>query len=185
MGCLICRRVYKGEEKFGQTWTKIIIFCFKTNDYFMLHESYDLWFVLRGSYDLWFVLRGSYDLCFMLRGSYDLWYMLRQSYDLYDLTLKGLSDLGTLEHIAPVVSCLWHIGHTMVIHSSCLCFIIIVRRNIGQMAYTRGSNWSTDFFCRLIRVYTGLRQYFSEGVQNFVYWHFLKSNMAAATPKYN
>ena len=26
---------------------------------------------------------------------------------------------------------------------------------------------------------------FSEGVQNFVHWHFLKSNMAAATPKYH
>ena len=32
-----------------------------------------------------------------------------------------------------------------------------------------GWNWSTDFFCRLIRVYIGLRQYFSEGVQNFVH----------------
>ena len=35
------------------------------------------------------------------------------------------------------------------------------------------------------RVYIGLRQYFSEGVQNFVHWHFLKSNMAAVTAKYH
>ena len=48
-----------------------------------------------------------------------------------------------------------------------------------------GWNWSTDFFCRLIRVYIGLRQYVSEGVQNFVHWHFFKSNMAAATAKYH
>ena len=46
-----------------------------------------------------------------------------------------------------------------------------------------GWNWSTDFFCRLIRVYIGLRQYFSEGVQNFVHWHFLKSNMNSLTTK--
>ena len=26
---------------------------------------------------------------------------------------------------------------------------------------------------------------FSEGVQNFVHWHFFKSNMAAATAKYH
>ena len=32
-------------------------------------------------------------------------------------------------------------------------------------------------FCRLIRVYIGLRQYFSGGVQNFVHWHFFKSNI--------
>ena len=34
-----------------------------------------------------------------------------------------------------------------------------------------GWNWSR-LFCRLIRVYIGLGQYFSEGVQNFVHWHF-------------
>ena len=37
-----------------------------------------------------------------------------------------------------------------------------------------GWKWSTDFFCRLIRVYKGLRQYFSEGVQNFFHWHLKK-----------
>ena len=40
-------------------------------------------------------------------------------------------------------------------------------------------------FCRLIRVHIGIRQYFAEGVQNVVHWHFFKSNMAAATPKYH
>ena len=30
-------------------------------------------------------------------------------------------------------------------------------------------------------VHNGLRQHFPEGVQNFIQWHFLKSNMAAAT----
>ena len=33
----------------------------------------------------------------------------------------------------------------------------------------------------LILVHNGLRQHFPEGVQIFVQWHFLKSNMAAAT----
>ena len=42
-------------------------------------------------------------------------------------------------------------------------------------------NCCTDFFCQLILVHNGLRQHFPEGVQNFVQWHFLKSNMAAAT----
>ena len=42
-------------------------------------------------------------------------------------------------------------------------------------------NCCTDFFCQLILVHNGLRQYFPKGVQNFVQWHFLKSNMAAAT----
>ena len=53
------------------------------------------------------------------------------------------------------------------------------------MIWPIGWNWSTDFFCRLIRVYVGLRQYFSEGVKNFIHWHFFKSNMAAATPQYH
>ena len=48
-----------------------------------------------------------------------------------------------------------------------------------------GWNWSTDFFCRLIRVYIGLRQYFSEGVQHVIHWYFFKSNMAAAAAKYH
>ena len=42
-------------------------------------------------------------------------------------------------------------------------------------------NCCTDFFCQLILVHNGLRQHFPEGVQNFVQWHVLKSNMAAAT----
>ena len=42
-------------------------------------------------------------------------------------------------------------------------------------------NCCTDFFCQFILVHNGLRQHFPEGVQNFVQWHFLKSNMAAAT----
>ena len=42
-------------------------------------------------------------------------------------------------------------------------------------------NCCTDFFCQLILVHNGLRQHFPEGVQNFVQWHFLKSNMAATT----
>ena len=42
-------------------------------------------------------------------------------------------------------------------------------------------NCCADFFCQLILVHNGLRQHFPEGVQHFVQWHFLKSNMAAAT----
>ena len=42
-------------------------------------------------------------------------------------------------------------------------------------------NCCTDFFCQLILVHNGPIQHFPEGVQHFVQWHFLKSNMAAAT----
>ena len=38
---------------------------------------------------------------------------------------------------------------------------------------------------KIVIVYIGLRQYFSEGVQNFVHWQFFKSNMAAATDQYH
>ena len=61
---------------------------------------------------------------------------------------------------------------------------IIVRRNIGQMAYRVELEYRL-FLSIDSSLYIGLRQYFSEGVQNFVHWHFLKSNMAAVTPKYH
>ena len=62
--------------------------------------------------------------------------------------------------------------------------MIIVYLHISQEEIKHRVDMEYRLFCRLMRVYKGLRQYFSEGVQNFVHWHFLKSNMAAATPRH-
>ena len=62
--------------------------------------------------------------------------------------------------------------------------MILTSRN-SQEEITHRVELQYRLFCRLIRVYIGLRQYFSEGVQNFVHWHFFKSNMAAAKAKYH
>ena len=86
------------------------------------------------------------------------------------------------KNVMTIKSWSWHQKYVMTpkIRQYVKKLALIVRRKSHI-----GWNWSTDFFCRLIRVYIGLRQYFSEGVQNFVHWHFFKSIMAAATAKYH
>ena len=59
-----------------------------------------------------------------------------------------------------MVLCFYHLVYVTVRTMASLFVISYIVRRKSHI----GWNWSTDFFCRLIRVYIGLRQYFSEGV---------------------
>ena len=86
-----------------------------------------------------------------------------------------------------VESCYMYLTYVQTMRFQMILFFITQKINVHIVRRKShiGWNWSTDLFCRLIRVYIGLRQYLSEGVQNFVHWHIFKSNMAAATAKYH
>ena len=61
--------------------------------------------------------------------------------------------------------------------------IKIVRRNIGPMAYRVGLEYR--LFLTIDSSLYRPKTIFFRGFANFVHWHFFKSNMAAATPKYH